>query len=336
MANADSNTNKQMLTPEKITAISQFWQSVTEATFTTHDNISIAYTTNFKRPNKPYVVIVPGRSESYLKYQELMYDFDQQGFDTVVIDHRGQGLSQRLLTNRFKGYVNSFDDYAQDLHQLLNEVIPQNYPEHHEEAFMLAHSMGGAIALRYLQLQQHKIKALVLSSPMIAISSGNIPKGLAKFVVESGSKLNQWFSESPWYFLGQSDSNQTSYQDNKLMHSQERFQRFQNLYQTKPELKLGGVTFKWLQQALAANKNIFSDLSKLSTPILLMQSGEEHIVDNSAQNEFCQQLHKIQPQSCFGGKPLTIDGAYHELLFEIDEYRSQALTRTLDWFITQH
>jgi lysophospholipase len=336
MVNSASLMSKQTLTPEKNTAIDTFWQQVTQATFIRTDGVKIAYATNCNRSGKPYIVIVPGRSESYLKYQELIYDLDLQGYDSVIIDHRGQGLSQRLLKNRFKGYVVEFDDYADDLQQLLNQVLPSLYPEKHHNPFMLAHSMGGAIALRYLQKNQNNVQSLVLSSPMIAISSGGTPNILAELVVKVGTKINQLLSKTPWYFFGQNDVNKSSFSDNVLMHSEVRFQRFQALYQQQPELKLGGVTFNWLNQALVANKNLFNDLTKITQPTLMMQASEEHIVDNAAQNRFCQQLHKINHKACIDGKPKIISGAYHELFFEVDEYRDIALDAALSWFATKH
>lgn len=331
-----SSTSDRALTPEKIIAIESFWQLVTQDKFVTTDNITISYAVNLKSDNRPYIVIVPGRSESYVKYKELAYDFDKQGYGSVIIDHRGQGLSQRLLANRFKGYVASFDDYAQDLNQLLQQVLPNLYPNQQHTPYMLAHSMGGAIALRYLQNHKNNIQALALSSPMIAISSGNIPHWLAKSMVKFGTKLNHWLSNNPWYFLGQDDAIATSFADNQLMHSKARFQRFIALYQEYPEIKLGGVTFNWLDQALKANENIFSDIAKINLPILMMQASKELIVDNMAQTEFCKQLQLANKQTCVSGKPKVIDGAYHELFFEIDEYRDLALNSTLDWFEKQH
>ena len=332
MADSATVTESRALTPEKVTAINMFWQNVNEKSFTSDDNITLAYVTNFKRENKPYVVIVSGRSEGYLKYQELAYDLDVAGYDSVIIDHRGQGLSQRLTKNRLKGYVKSFDDYAQDLAQLLNRELPRLYPEKQHKQFLLAHSMGGAIALRYLQRYQNNVQAVVLSSPMIAISSGGIPNWLAESIVLSGSKLNSWLSNSPWYFLGQTDDNSSTFADNKLMHSKERYQRFQALYQQHSELKLGGVTFNWLAQALKANQDIFQQIEKISPPILMLQASEEDIVDNAAQNSFCQQLNIVKQDSCIDGKPQVIHGAYHELFFELDEYRNIALESTLNWF----
>ncbi|MGB1263860.1 MAG: alpha/beta fold hydrolase, partial [Cognaticolwellia sp.] len=142
MTNAIAVESKRALTQDKIFAIEAFWQTVEQTSFTSQDNINIAYATNFKRPDKPYIVIVPGRSESYLKYQELVFDLDTHGFDSVIIDHRGQGLSTRLTKNRLQGYVEHFDDYARDLQQLLDKILPSTYPQHKQGAYMLAHSMG--------------------------------------------------------------------------------------------------------------------------------------------------------------------------------------------------
>lgn len=335
MASSESLTSKRALTTEKIAAIDLFWRSVTQASFKTDDNVNIAYATNFKRPLKPFIVIVPGRSESYLKYQELAYDLDVLGYDSVIIDHRGQGLSMRLTPNRLQGYVGEFDHYAQDLQQLLNQVLPAQYPQHQQHAHMLAHSMGGAIALRYLQLYPNNVIALSLSSPMIAISSGGAPAWLAKSLIKTGATINRWLSDIPWYFFGQNDINKTTFDENRLMHSAQRFKRFQLLYQDQQELALGGVTFNWLEQAMINSSKLLIDIAKLSLPIQILQAEEEHIVDNDAQYNFCQQLHKLNEKSCPGGKPIVIPGAYHELFFEIDEYRDNAIDTTIAWF-SQH
>lgn len=335
MTEAKNLVSKRALTLEKIVAIETFWQSMTQTSFKTSDHIRIAYATNFKRPQKPYIVIVPGRSESYLKYQELAYDLDNQGYDSVIIDHRGQGLSMRLTTNPLQGHVQSFDQYAQDLQQLLHYVLPKEHPQHQQNSFMLAHSMGGAIALRYLQLYPHKVKALSLSSPMIAISSGKTPNWLAKALIKTGATVNRWLSNTPWYFFGQGDNNQSSFAQNRLMHSAKRFQRFQALYQAQPTLKLGGVTFNWLDQAILNTNNLFIDIKKLSLPIQMLQAENEQIVDNKAQEDFCLKLNNFNQKACPSGKPIIITGAYHELFFEVDQYRDIAINKTITWF-SQH
>lgn len=37
------------------------------------------------------------------------------GFDVLIIDHRGQGRSGRLLADPHLGHVNRFNDYVDDL-----------------------------------------------------------------------------------------------------------------------------------------------------------------------------------------------------------------------------
>jgi len=280
------------------------------------------------------LIIVPGRSEGYLKYQELIYDLYQLGFDIFIIDHRGQGISERLLPNEHKGYVESFEDYNEDLNVFINTtVIPQCL----KKPYLLAHSMGGIISARYLQKHPNTIKAAVLSSPMIAINSGGLPKWLAKALIYSTEQLNQWFSDDTWYFLGQGDVKPDAYQaktfaNNPLMQSKLRYEQFTKTYQSTPEIQLGGVTVHWLEQALAAEKVVFENLHTLTTPTLVLQAGADSIVDNDAQNDFCSQLNQLHSHSCLNGKPVVINGARHELFFESDLYRDQALHHIVNWF----
>ena len=280
------------------------------------------------------LVIVPGRSEGYLKYKELSYDLYQLGFDIFIIDHRGQGISERLLPNGHKGYVESFEDYSEDLNTFINNIV---IPQCNYKPYLLAHSMGGLISSRYLQKYPTTIKAAVLSSPMIAINSGGLPTWLAKALIYSTEQLNQWFSDEPWYFLGQGDVkvdayHKKSFANNPLMQSELRYQNFAKTYQSTPEIQLGGVTVHWLEQALIAEKIVFENLQSLRTPTLVLQAAADSIVDNDAQNEFCNQLHQLHPSSCPDGKPIVINNARHELFFESDRYRDQALKHMLNWF----
>ncbi|WP_448212658.1 alpha/beta fold hydrolase [Colwellia sp. MEBiC06753] len=312
--------------------IKQHWQTGHFSSFKGVDQVDIHYA-QFQSPAaNQCIVLVPGRSEGYLKYQELAYDIAQQGFDLFIIDHRGQGLSGRMLNNKFKGYVELFDDYSTDLHQFIDTIVR---PACHNELYLLAHSMGGAISARYLQRFISPVKAAVLSSPMIAINSGGLPLWLSKLVINTGDTLSQLLANQPWYFVGQDDYKTKAFEDNQLSHSIIRYQIFTKLYQATPELQLGGVTFHWLKEALKANEDIFDDIDKLKTPTLVLQAGSDTVVDNSAQDQFCQQLHQNFSYSCPGGKPIVIKGARHEILFEIDSYRQQGLDQILAWF-TQH
>lgn len=63
--------------------------------------------------------------------------------DVMIIDHRGQGRSGRLLSDTHRGHVVNFSDYVDDLAALWQQQV---VPGHWRKRFILAHSMGGAIA----------------------------------------------------------------------------------------------------------------------------------------------------------------------------------------------
>ena len=322
-------THESLLASVNDHSIENFWKNGFFGEFKGKGNIRINFCQFSDHNFDKTVVIVPGRVETYLKYKELAYEFHQQKFNVFILDHRGQGLSQRLIKNRFKGYVASFSDYVEDLHGFIElQVLP--HCQH--KPYLLAHSMGGAVSCRYLQVYPEVVQAAVLSSPMMAINSGRISHGFANAVVNIHHKLNRLFSKEAWYFLGQSDYKISPFKHNHLMQSPVRYGLFIQLYQQIPRLQLGGVTTKWLLEAEKVRKQIFTQITQLSCPIAILQASEDTIVDIVAQDEFCQQLHQVNNQSCPDGKPMVIDGARHEILFEKDIYRKQALTYILAWF----
>ncbi len=329
MSSPWSITSEQELTTRYEREIKSFWQTGQFSQFSGVDDINIRYAQFVSPDRDKCLVLVPGRSEGYLKYQELAFDLTNAGYNLFIIDHRGQGLSGRMQADQHKGYVAMFDHYSDDLHYFVSNIVQTQCQQ---DIYLLAHSMGGAISARYMQRYQTPIKAAVLASPMIAINSGGIPNWLGEFIISGGDTLSKWLSNDSWYFLGQDGYSSRPFADNALMQSSVRYEIFTNLYQSTPELQLGGVTFRWLDEAVKANKDIFADINKLTTPTLVLQAGSDTVVDNGAQDDFCRALHAAHPQSCPNGKPEVIAGARHEIFFELDEYRVDGIVKTLNWF----
>lgn len=306
-----------------------FWKQGVFHYFSGLNGLKIQYAYFFNKLTSPSIVVSSGRCESYLKYQETLYELSQRGYNVFILDHRGQGLSDRLLPNLEKGYVKHFDDYAHDLYQFITTVVlpitKNRLP------YILAHSMGGAITIRTLQLYPRVIERAALLSPMIAINTGGVPKALTSQIVTLGRNINQIFTKQPWYFLGQSNYQAKGFQNNPLSHSQKRYQKFIDLYNKHPTIQLGGVTFHWLYQALQAEKNIFLDLNKIKTPLCVLQASDDSIVDNKVQDLFCNKLHQLSPSLC-PEKIINIEGAYHELLFEKDNIRTAAIEQVIQFF----
>ncbi|EGR2783931.1 alpha/beta fold hydrolase [Vibrio parahaemolyticus] len=264
--------------------------------------------------HKKAVLIVNGRIESSWKYQELFYDLYRQGYDVYSFDHRGQGLSDRLLSDSDMGHVYDFTDYIDDM----DVVIKQHDLKQYQQCFIIAHSMGGAIATRYLQTHpEHPFTGLILSAPMFGI---NLPWYLSPIAIPVTQILSA-VSPLPRYAPGHKPYFPKPFEDNPLSQSAGRYQWFRNLYTEKPELQVGGPSTRWVWQGLMAAKQCFLLTRQVKVPVLLVQAGNDRIVSNLAQKRFIEKLRKTNPHAAL----LSIEGAQHEILFETDQYRNQAL-----------
>ena len=328
-AGALAVTNPYLLTSEADVptlyqqTLPDFWrQHAIEGEFKGKDDVAIRYAALRQEKVDRAILIVNGRVESYLKYQELAWDLWRQGYNLYLIDHRGQGMSGRMLNDHDKGYVDQFDDYVVDMKQFHDQIIMADKPA---KLFLLAHSMGGAISARYLERWPDDIRAAVLSSPMLGINLGGLPKWLAKGLATTIGTVGGWFGEPP-YGPGQGPYQDHGFADNELTHSQSRYQAFRQMYEQHPQIKLGGATAHWIYQGITGADAAIADAGAIKTPLLLLQAGNDSVVDNAAHDAFCTKA------SCEGGKPLRIEGAWHELFIESDDKRQPALTAMLDFF----
>ena len=300
-----------------------FWrQHAIEGEFKGKDGVAIRYAALRQEKVDRAILIVNGRVESYLKYQELAWDLWRQCYSLYLIDHRGQGMSGRMLNDHDKGYVDQFDDYVVDMKQFHDQIIMADKPA---KLFLLAHSMGGAISARYLERWPDDIRAAVLSSPMLGINLGGLPKWLAKGLATTIGTVGGWFGEPP-YGPGQGPYQDHGFADNELTHSQSRYQAFRQIYEQHPQIKLGGATAHWIYQGITGADAAIADAGAIKTPLLVLQAGNDSVVDNAAQDRFCTIA------KCEGGKPLRIEGAWHELFIESDDKRQPALTAMVDFF----
>src|SRR6185369_16554623 len=115
------------------------------------------------------VCIFPGRTEWIEKYFETVRDLRSRGFAATVLDWRGQGLSQRALGDRYKGYVRNFADFDNDLETFMREVVLPDCPPPY---FALAHSTGSAVLLRAAARGERWFDRMVFIAPLIRLAVG--------------------------------------------------------------------------------------------------------------------------------------------------------------------
>lgn len=317
-------TKENQLNDEYESALVSFWQQGEFKEFTGVDNTCIKYAQFINDANTQTILILPGRGESYLKYKELCFDLCNQHYNVFIIDHRGQGLSTRLLSDKRKGYVKSFDDYVEDLNTLIDTHIKL-------KPHLLGHSMGSTIGLLFMLKYPHKIASAALCAPLISINSGFVPMWVGRIFIKLLHIYDKLFNLEPGYFLGQKKYKLKTFEKNTQSQSKKRYQRYVDLYSRQFDLQLGGVTTHWLNEVLKIERFLYNNIDKLLTPITIIQAGNESIVDNNAQKKLCQLLHK-KNKSSICCEPYIIEGAFHELLFEKDEYRNKTILHALQWF----
>ncbi|BDR12095.1 alpha/beta fold hydrolase [Vibrio sp. STUT-A11] len=294
--------------------IAELWQSRQEGFVKGTEKKKIYWCKLTHPEHKKAVLVVNGRIESSWKYQELFYDFYRQGYDVYSFDHRGQGLSDRLLEDSDMGHVYDFADYVEDM----DIVIKKHDLGHYDQCFIVAHSMGGAIATRYLQTHpKHHFTGLILSAPMFGI---NLPWYLSPIALPVTQILSA-VSTLPRYAPGHQPYFPKPFENNLLSQSHDRYRWFRGLYSDMPELQVGGPSTRWVWQGLMAAKQCFLLTRQVKIPVLLIQAGEDRIVSNLAQKRFIDKLSKTNPNA----ELVSVEGAHHEILFEADKYRNQAL-----------
>ena len=305
---------------ELIARAEQHWQlSANEQTFAAQDGVRI----NFARLDvdnpKALVVVANGRTESYLKYKDLALELNEQRYSVILYDHRGQGLSGRLLNDPRKGYVQSFSDYVHDLKALVDQEVATE--KSGIKKILLSHSMGGTVSALYAQAYPEDFDGFIMTSPMLGLPAGAAGRWLSTAVDAGEAVLQRLFDREPGYIPGIGQYSDIPFEENGITHSLERYRHIGTLVREHPQIALGDPTTHWVHESYRAFDALFAGADKIIRPVLLLQAGDDRIISNEAQREFCK---AIGPH-CVSGAPRVVDGAKHELLNEADEYRNQAI-----------
>jgi lysophospholipase len=302
-----------------------YFESARKGSFVGKDGVSIAW-----RAFPPYtgdtsgafqgakaLVVLNGRSEFMHKYAELVYDLRQSGYAIYLMDHRGQGESGRMLSESQIGHVKNFRDYVDDLGTFVDQVVMKDNPS---EVHVLAHSMGGTIATIYAMEHPTAFRSMVLTGPMYLPNLGKYSECVALAIAGFMNFIGKGTHLAPGRTL---DEWKNPFETNNVTHSQNRFGYALDLLLAHPDEAIGGPTYRWVQQAIKGGRWVRNNAEKFTTPVRILQVGDERIVVPEVENEVCGKAKACEIQH--------IDGSKHEILMETDAYRNRALSLTLDW-----
>lgn len=262
---------------------------------------------------KGTVIILQGRSEYIEKQFELTANLLEMGYDVLAFDWRGQGGSSRSLENTNVGYVDDFDEYVEDLMEILQQVA---LPDCRGPLHILAHSTGSLVALMAAPKIGNKISRMVLCSTFLGIGKQPISEPLIRLL--SGGLTSFGLGEA---LLTGRDPELPKWDRATNIHtnSKENFDRNRKFARDFPELCIGGATASWVFAACKAFDRVKDPdfHSQITIPILMINAGNDVVVRNQENEFLARQLRS--------GSLLTIEGARHEIWQELPIYREQLL-----------
>ena len=285
------------------------------------DDAKIYYEVYSSENAKANIVISHGYTESLEKYHEIIYYFLNSGYNVFAIEHRGHGRSGSLgVADKSQIYVDSFNDYIEDFKTFIDEVVvPQSEGK---ELMLYAHSMGGAIGSRFLEVYPEYFSKAVLNAPMMEVDTGNIPDFIAKVVVKAAVT----FVQGGKYVIGKEPFSEIYSFEPIATSSENRWAYVNDIVNENEEIQRGGASYKWTQEAFNVTKELTKkkNAEKVEIPVLLFQSGDDFYVKPGGQNKFAEYA-----KNC---TLVKIDDAKHEIYFERDEIQKPYLEQVLAFY----
>lgn len=245
-------------------------------------------------------------------------EFLIRGYATVAVDWRGQGLSQRTSNIRAMGDVVHFTDYQQDVIKAVDYAHALKLPK---PFYLVAHSMGGCIGLRALH-NGLPVKAATFSAPMWGITMSPIIRPIAWLASGLSRKIGMDQTFAPGQ-VAESSVARAHFITNTLSSDQKMFDFMQMQLCEEPTLSLGGVSMRWLNEALGEMRALSKMLSP-DTPCCTFLGSKETIVDPSR--------IRARMANWTDGILHLLDGAQHEVMLEKPEIRTRVFDITTQFF----
>jgi lysophospholipase len=270
------------------------------------------------------ILFLPGRGDHYEKYLETLEYYAQAGWVVTSFDWRGQGLSGRFLSDPNVGHIDDFATWIADLKYFYAKWKSETPGPH----VVIAHSMGGHLAMRALVEKVIDPVAVILSAPMLGIQSGGLPisfnHAFAKLMVRIGrGNMAAWkVSEKPMSAM--------HLRAKILTHDKDRYADELAWWQIRPKVKLGPPSWHWIERAMHSTRMLDEAgvIEAVKTPLLLLATTADQLVSTKRIIKDSKRLPNAE-------LILFSKEAAHELLREADEVRDKCLS-AMDAFLDRY
>lgn len=132
----------------------------TESTLSSADGMVLFCQSWKADQQKAVIALVHGFGEHSGRYNYLVDALVPQGISIYAVDLRGHGRSPGK-----RGHVNQWSEFDQDVAGLL-QWVKKSEPD--APIFLMGHSMGGLIALHYVEQHPEGLKGIIASAPFLA------------------------------------------------------------------------------------------------------------------------------------------------------------------------
>jgi acylglycerol lipase len=266
-----------------------------EETVTAPDGLRI-YVRRYEVDNpRAYVIVAHGFGEHSGRYGALTEHLILNRYCTVLYDHRGHGLSDGL-----PGHVESFDEYEDDLDKIVSSIRARGQ----NRLFLIAHSMGGLVALRYVARKNSEFAGVIVSAPLIEVA---VPVPAHKLMIAKvGARMAPRLrldNEIDPALLSRDPAVGRAYANDPLVNRK--------------------VSTKWFAEATRAMSEVTESAAQIITPILVMHGTEDKLASVDATKRLFERIGSSD-------KELVIyPGVYHELFNELE--KQGIFDRVTDW-----
>ena len=286
------------------------------------NGLNLSYRTFIQQDATSCLVILPGRSEPAVKYGELVYDLVHSSdigkkLNYFILDHRGQGQSDRMVSPSDLGHVDYFNNYVSDLGSFLKNVVDKASCQ---KKFLFAHSMGAGISLRYVELNPDYFNGLMISSPMVKIQTKPYAYLVARAIIEGMMLAGQGNKFS----VGQAPFNSNDlFTENTFTSSPERFEMTMKLAEIFPDTKVGGASNRWIKEVMNGTYYLRQDYYKITAPMKLYRAGDEQYSEPAEMHRMCQLVADCDE--------LLLPTSKHEVINDRDENRDQVISSMIEF-----
>ncbi len=273
--------------------------------FLSFDGTKIAYHQFNVKNNEKAIVILTGKKEFAEKYVEIIDNFVKKDFAVYLMEWRGQGNSEKLLSDKNLFHSNNTDDFKNDLNHFIKNVIKEH---NHQEMYAYAHSMGGAVLSLFAIENPQVFKKLILTAPMYAI------KGL-------NYKLAYYLLKIP-FILGLKNYNIRQLKEEYYTSCPSGLEYVKYVDSKNKEKENFCDSIGALYNIFYLVKEINNKIHSMKTPTLIFWAGKDIVVDTEFSKKLTEKNKIIKMIDVFGEHEFYLEGdeVKNKLFSDIDSF----------------